>query len=177
MCHRAFKRVLFALLLAPCFASCLMVEPMRQFVRDGGRSMYFVKPMDFSSRVRGERVTVDFTIHTTRDSLEDAVMNFSVFTAQPFRRVDSLRITSEGYTGSWVQGTEFLFVEPAPRGFHSRWSARFPKGELQALLASRKLRVEVRGAQRVEGETTRRARRALAKLRGQLLPLLFQAQP
>lgn len=153
-------------------ASCVGIVPLQSFVRSNGNYMYFVKPLRFRGSVRWEYVTIDWTIHASRNSIEKVVMNYSVFSRQPYRRVDSVRLSNAEYGGRWVKGGECLFVEPTARGYQSRWSTDFPAEALLNLFASKRLFVELRGTKRITCESGWREGRKIEKLEAELLPLL-----
>lgn len=152
--------------------SCVGIVPLQSFVRSNGNYMYFVKPLRFRGNVRGEYVTIDWTIHASRDSVEKVVMNYSVFSRQLFRRVDSVRLSSAEHGGRWVKGGDCLFVEPTARGHQSRWSTDFPAEALLNLFTSKRLFVELRGTESITCESGWREDKKIEKLEAELLPML-----
>ena len=99
-------------------------------------------------------------------------MNYSVYSAYPMRRVDSVRLFNDAAEFRWLPGGECFFVEPDNRGFHSRWSTTFPADELRPLLSSDVVRIELHGSQELAGKSTLRTNRTFKALRKQLLPML-----
>lgn len=153
-------------------ASCASSAPLKVFTRENGARMYFIKPLRFDAHKGREHVEVDWTIHAVGNEVEKVVMNYSVYSAYPMRRVDSVRLFNDAAEFRWLPGGECFFVEPDNRGFHSRWSTTFPADELRPLLSSDVVRIELHGSQELAGKSTLRTNRTFKALRKQLLPML-----
>lgn len=95
------------------------------FYKEEGSTIYYIKPIDFYADK--EKLVTDVTFQQNADSVENVIMNFSVFSKQ---KVSNLDVKSLKICDKIIENYKILYNEPkSSKLFEMRFSVNYPSDE------------------------------------------------
>ena len=106
------------------------------FFVGGGGTQYFIKPLEFESKVgTKEEILVDITFRYKDEIKDSATVNFSIVGSKPYKSI--LKFILKGETISFVSDeVDLMYNERGKDGFISRFSCKLPLSVLTEMVKS-----------------------------------------
>ena len=155
--------ILSGLLLATSFLGCATTGGVgksdklyKSFYLEDGGLKYFIKPMKFKGS--DSELLIDFNIESFEG--DSAVVNFSIFHSEPFKKLSSFRISTPD-TAIKAYAIKSMFVElEKSNNYESRFTSLIPNTGLKKIFTEPNWEINAR---RNQTELTFHSRRKIEK--------------
>lgn len=141
MFQKYFQKSFAAGLLSFAFTGCLTIRPAsvkagkhlyETFLAGTGKTMYFLKPLNFKAEKGKGSVEMDFTFGHTNTTTDTVSIKFSMLDEQVIKAVDSMRIVS-GTTSVLCKPLTHMFSDRGHGEYINRFSTETGLENLKAL--------------------------------------------